>query len=42
MGLALADGELANLDLEQIRDSAALERERFCAENILSKIDDVL
>uniref|UniRef100_A0AAR2L420 Rho guanine nucleotide exchange factor (GEF) 12a n=1 Tax=Pygocentrus nattereri TaxID=42514 RepID=A0AAR2L420_PYGNA len=42
MGLTLADLELAHLDAEQIRDSAALERERFCAENILSKIDDVL
>uniref|UniRef100_A0AAR2JEW8 Rho guanine nucleotide exchange factor (GEF) 12a n=1 Tax=Pygocentrus nattereri TaxID=42514 RepID=A0AAR2JEW8_PYGNA len=42
MGLTLADLELAHLDAEQIRDSAALERERFCAENILSKIDDLL
>ncbi|XP_072548223.1 rho guanine nucleotide exchange factor 12 isoform X2 [Salminus brasiliensis] len=42
MGLTLADGELAHLDMEQVRDSPALERERSCAENILSKIDDVL
>ncbi|XP_073673761.1 rho guanine nucleotide exchange factor 12 isoform X2 [Garra rufa] len=38
MGLTLADVELSRLDSEQ----PALERERSCAENILSKIDDVL
>ncbi|XP_058600393.1 rho guanine nucleotide exchange factor 12 isoform X2 [Onychostoma macrolepis] len=38
MGLTLADVELSRLDSEQL----ALERERSCAENILSKIDDVL
>ncbi|CAM4553025.1 unnamed protein product [Leuciscus chuanchicus] len=38
MGLTLADVELSRLDSEQ----PALERERSCAENILSKIDDIL
>uniref|UniRef100_A0A673KXI3 Rho guanine nucleotide exchange factor 12-like n=1 Tax=Sinocyclocheilus rhinocerous TaxID=307959 RepID=A0A673KXI3_9TELE len=38
MGLTLADVELSRLDSQQL----ALERERSCAENILSKIDDVL
>ncbi|RXN23892.1 rho guanine nucleotide exchange factor 12-like isoform X1 [Labeo rohita] len=38
MGLTLADVELSRLDSEQ----PALERERSCAENILTKIDDVL
>lgn len=38
MGLTLADVELSRLDSEQL----ALERERSCAENILSKIDDIL
>ncbi|XP_022530904.2 rho guanine nucleotide exchange factor 12 isoform X3 [Astyanax mexicanus] len=42
MGLTLADGELAQLDMEQIRDSPAMERERSSAENIVSKIDDIL
>uniref|UniRef100_A0A671N677 Rho guanine nucleotide exchange factor 12-like n=1 Tax=Sinocyclocheilus anshuiensis TaxID=1608454 RepID=A0A671N677_9TELE len=36
MGLTLADVELSRLDSEQL----VLERERSCAENILSKIDD--
>ncbi|XP_048016038.1 rho guanine nucleotide exchange factor 12 isoform X3 [Megalobrama amblycephala] len=38
MGLTLADVELSRLDSEQL----AAERERSCAENILSKIDDIL
>ncbi|XP_067306849.1 rho guanine nucleotide exchange factor 12 isoform X2 [Pseudorasbora parva] len=38
MGLTLADVELSRLDSEQL----VLERERSCAENILSKIDDIL
>ncbi|XP_026082118.1 rho guanine nucleotide exchange factor 12-like isoform X1 [Carassius auratus] len=38
MGLTLADVELSRLDFQQL----ALERERSCAENILSKIDDIL
>lgn len=42
MGLTLTEGELAHLDAEQIKDGAALERERSCAENILAKIDDIL
>ncbi|XP_066518963.1 rho guanine nucleotide exchange factor 12 isoform X2 [Hoplias malabaricus] len=42
MGLTLADGELALLDSEQVGDSTVLERERCCAETILSKIDDIL
>ncbi|KAG5836913.1 hypothetical protein ANANG_G00233720 [Anguilla anguilla] len=42
MGLTLADGELNRLDAEQVRDRAALERERSCAEQIVSKIEDVL
>ncbi|MCJ8739995.1 hypothetical protein PDJAM_G00053850 [Pangasius djambal] len=42
MGLTLAEGELAHLDTEQLKDATALERERSCAENILSKIDDIL
>ncbi|XP_009290006.1 rho guanine nucleotide exchange factor 12 isoform X1 [Danio rerio] len=38
MGLTLADTELSRLDSEQL----AVDRERACAESILSKIDDVL
>uniref|UniRef100_A0A8C8GPW2 Rho guanine nucleotide exchange factor 12 n=1 Tax=Oncorhynchus tshawytscha TaxID=74940 RepID=A0A8C8GPW2_ONCTS len=42
MGLTLAEGELARLDTERVRDRVALERERACAENIITKIEDVL
>ncbi|XP_058269672.1 rho guanine nucleotide exchange factor 12 isoform X3 [Hemibagrus wyckioides] len=42
MGLTLAEVELAHLDTEQVKDATALERERSCAENILTKIDDIL
>ncbi|KAG5268324.1 hypothetical protein AALO_G00211320 [Alosa alosa] len=42
MGLTLADGELTRLDTERLRDRVALERERSCAESIISKIEDVL
>ncbi|KAI5620817.1 rho guanine nucleotide exchange factor 12 isoform X3 [Silurus asotus] len=42
MGLTLAEEELARLDTEQLKDATALERERSCAENILTKIDDIL
>ncbi|KAK6322612.1 hypothetical protein J4Q44_G00074040, partial [Coregonus suidteri] len=42
MGLTLAEGELAKLDTERVRDRVALERERSCAEHIISKIEDVL
>ncbi|KAK3560711.1 hypothetical protein QTP86_014737, partial [Hemibagrus guttatus] len=42
MGLTLAEVELAHLDTEQVKDATALERERSCAENILTKLDDIL
>ncbi|KAM6970058.1 rho guanine nucleotide exchange factor 12 [Aplochiton taeniatus] len=42
MGLTLAEGELSKLDTERVRDRVALEKERSCAEHILSKIEDVL
>ncbi|XP_036379316.1 rho guanine nucleotide exchange factor 12 [Megalops cyprinoides] len=42
MGLTLAEAELARLDTERVRDRVALERERSCAEHIISKIEDVL
>uniref|UniRef100_A0A4W5QPT1 Rho guanine nucleotide exchange factor 12 n=1 Tax=Hucho hucho TaxID=62062 RepID=A0A4W5QPT1_9TELE len=42
MGLTMAEGELARLDTERVRDRVALERERACAENIITKIEDVL
>ncbi|KAJ8397216.1 hypothetical protein AAFF_G00440500 [Aldrovandia affinis] len=42
MGLTLADGELSRLDTERVRDRVALERERSCAEQIISKIEEVL
>ncbi|XP_048367945.1 rho guanine nucleotide exchange factor 12 isoform X3 [Sphaerodactylus townsendi] len=42
MGLTLAEGELTRLDAERFRDRAALERERACAEQILTKIEEVL
>lgn len=42
MGLTLAEGELAHLDAEQLKDSVALEKEKSCAENVLAKIDDIL
>ncbi|XP_067112948.1 rho guanine nucleotide exchange factor 12 isoform X1 [Osmerus mordax] len=42
MGLTLAETELAKLDTERVRDRVALERERSCAEHIISKIEDVL
>uniref|UniRef100_A0A4W5NWI3 Rho guanine nucleotide exchange factor 12 n=1 Tax=Hucho hucho TaxID=62062 RepID=A0A4W5NWI3_9TELE len=42
MGLTMAEGELARLDTERVRDRVALERERSCAENIITKIEDVL
>ncbi|XP_046874116.1 rho guanine nucleotide exchange factor 12 isoform X8 [Hypomesus transpacificus] len=42
MGLTLAETELAKLDTERVRDRVALERERSCAEHIMSKIEDVL
>ncbi|XP_071031184.1 rho guanine nucleotide exchange factor 12-like isoform X1 [Oncorhynchus clarkii lewisi] len=42
MGLTLAEGELSKLDTERVRDRVALDRERSCAEHIISKIEDVL
>uniref|UniRef100_A0A8C7W679 Rho guanine nucleotide exchange factor 12 n=1 Tax=Oncorhynchus mykiss TaxID=8022 RepID=A0A8C7W679_ONCMY len=42
MGLTLAEGELAKLDTERVRDRVSLERERSCAEHIISKIEEVL
>lgn len=42
MGLTVAEVELTRLDQERVRDRVALERERSYAENIITKIEDVL
>lgn len=42
MGLTVAEVELTRLDQERGRDRGALERERSYAENIITKIEDVL
>lgn len=42
MGLTVAESELSRLDQERTRDRVTLERERSYAENIITKIDDVL
>lgn len=42
MGLTVAEAELSRLDQERIRDRVTLERERSYAENIISKIEDIL
>ncbi|XP_075892146.1 rho guanine nucleotide exchange factor 12 isoform X4 [Nelusetta ayraudi] len=42
MGLTVAEVELTRLDQERGRDRVALERERSYAENIITKIEDVL
>ncbi|XP_053307478.1 rho guanine nucleotide exchange factor 12 [Spea bombifrons] len=42
MGLTLAEGELAKLGVERLRDRNASERERVFAETILQKIEEVL
>ncbi|KAM8835325.1 rho guanine nucleotide exchange factor 12 isoform 1-T1 [Synchiropus picturatus] len=42
MGLTLAETELSKLDLEAVKDAVTSERECCCAENILSKIEDIL
>ncbi|XP_062873206.1 rho guanine nucleotide exchange factor 12 isoform X2 [Trichomycterus rosablanca] len=42
MGLTLAEGKLTHLDSEQLKDSAALERERSFAENLITRIDEIL
>ncbi|XP_034081357.1 rho guanine nucleotide exchange factor 12 isoform X2 [Gymnodraco acuticeps] len=42
MGLTVAEVELSRLDQEGIRDRVTLERERSYAENIITKIEDIL
>nr|XP_020454230.1 rho guanine nucleotide exchange factor 12-like isoform X2 [Monopterus albus] len=42
MGLTLAEDELLKLNIEQRKDQQALDKECSCAENILSKIEDIL
>lgn len=42
MGLTVAESELSRLDQERTRDRVTLERERSYAENIITKIDDIL
>ncbi|XP_044295375.1 rho guanine nucleotide exchange factor 12 isoform X2 [Varanus komodoensis] len=42
MGLTLAEGELARLDAERVRDRIVLEKERSCTEQIITKIEEVL
>lgn len=42
MGLTVAEVELSRLDQERVRDRVTLERERSYAENIITKIEDVL
>ena len=42
MGLTLAEAELTRLDTETVRNRVGLERERSCAEHIISKIEEVL
>ncbi|XP_067326874.1 rho guanine nucleotide exchange factor 12 isoform X2 [Anolis sagrei] len=42
MGLTLAEGELTRLDAERIRDRTTQEKERICAEQIITKIEEVL
>uniref|UniRef100_A0A8C8VHS2 Rho guanine nucleotide exchange factor 12 n=1 Tax=Pelusios castaneus TaxID=367368 RepID=A0A8C8VHS2_9SAUR len=42
MGLTLAEGDLAKLDAERVRDRITLEKERACAEQIITKIEEVL
>ncbi|XP_066495364.1 rho guanine nucleotide exchange factor 12 isoform X2 [Tiliqua scincoides] len=42
MGLTLAEGELTRLDAERVRDRTTLEKERMCAEQIITKIEEVL
>ncbi|XP_062995051.1 rho guanine nucleotide exchange factor 12 isoform X2 [Elgaria multicarinata webbii] len=42
MGLTLAEGELTRLDAERFRDRTTLEKERACAEQIITKIEEVL
>ncbi|XP_023576854.1 rho guanine nucleotide exchange factor 12 [Octodon degus] len=42
MGLTLAESELTKLDAERDKDRVTLEKERACAEQIVSKIEEVL
>ncbi|XP_058482838.1 rho guanine nucleotide exchange factor 12 isoform X3 [Solea solea] len=42
MGLTLAEDELSKLDIEQLKDQHASEKECSCAEHIISKIEDIL
>uniref|UniRef100_A0A3Q1ANI5 Rho guanine nucleotide exchange factor (GEF) 12a n=1 Tax=Amphiprion ocellaris TaxID=80972 RepID=A0A3Q1ANI5_AMPOC len=42
MGLTLAEDELSKLDSDRGKDQQALEKECFCAEHILTKIEDIL
>ncbi|XP_067420980.1 rho guanine nucleotide exchange factor 12 isoform X2 [Emydura macquarii macquarii] len=42
MGLTLAENELTKLDAERVRDRITLEKERACAEQIITKIEEVL
>ncbi|XP_063112005.1 rho guanine nucleotide exchange factor 12 isoform X3 [Cavia porcellus] len=42
MGLTLAESELTKLDVERDKDRVTLEKERACAEQIVSKIEEVL
>uniref|UniRef100_A0A7N9APZ8 Rho guanine nucleotide exchange factor (GEF) 12a n=1 Tax=Mastacembelus armatus TaxID=205130 RepID=A0A7N9APZ8_9TELE len=42
MGLTVAEVELSRLDQERVRDRVTLERERSYAENIITKIFDIL
>lgn len=42
MGLTLAESELTKLDAERDKDRGALEKERACAEQIVTKIEEVL
>ncbi|XP_055022990.1 rho guanine nucleotide exchange factor 12 [Boleophthalmus pectinirostris] len=42
MGLTVAESELSRLDQERTRDRVTQERERSYAENIITKIDDIL
>ncbi|XP_036047675.1 rho guanine nucleotide exchange factor 12 isoform X2 [Onychomys torridus] len=42
MGLTLAESELTKLDAERDKDRVTLEKERACAEQIVTKIEEVL
>uniref|UniRef100_A0A8C6GHD9 Rho guanine nucleotide exchange factor 12 n=1 Tax=Mus spicilegus TaxID=10103 RepID=A0A8C6GHD9_MUSSI len=42
MGLTLAESELTKLDSERDKDRGTLEKERACAEQIVTKIEEVL